>query len=61
MISFRLVRKPEFTAGRSERASEVYEIPDGEINVDDPNDALTDFARECNIKILAAYQGLMLK
>ena len=40
---------------------DVYEIAEGEISVDDPNEALLDFARECNITIISAYQSLMLK
>ena len=39
---------------------EVYEIEEGEIDISDHNQALPDFAKECNIKILTGYQHIML-
>jgi hypothetical protein len=38
---------------------DVYEIPEGEISTSDPNQALIDFAKECNIKILIPHQTIL--
>ncbi|WP_421773736.1 hypothetical protein [Gracilimonas sp.] len=39
---------------------EVYEIPEGEISISDPNDAVRDFAIECNVDIKYGYQNAIL-
>lgn len=39
---------------------DVYEIPEGEISLTDANQAVIDFAKECNIKLVSGYQSLIL-
>jgi len=36
---------------------DAYTIPEGEISITDPNKAVIDFAKECNITILKSYQN----
>lgn len=38
---------------------DTYRIPAGEISTTDPNDAVMDFATECNIELLAGYQSFL--
>lgn len=39
---------------------EVYEIPEGEISIENPDQAVLDFADECNISIERGYQHIIL-
>ena len=36
---------------------DTYEIPEGEISIIDCNQAVNDFANECNIKLIGGYQN----
>ena len=39
-----------------DNARAVYGIPKGEISIEDPNEAVSDFADECNIRMRGGYQ-----
>lgn len=38
-------------------ARDVYEIPEGEISILDPNTSTLDFCEECNIRLVGGYQS----
>lgn len=38
---------------------DTYRIPEGEISITDPNQAVIDFAEECSIELLAGYQSFV--
>jgi hypothetical protein len=40
-----------------ETPRDVYTIREGEISLTDPNQAVRDFAKECNIKFVSEYQN----
>lgn len=43
-----------------ETPREVYSIPEGEISIDDPDQAVIDFAAECRIDLNHGYQKKIL-
>jgi len=44
-----------------ETPRDVYSIPIGEISISDPNKAVEDFAKECNINLTGGYQSYLFR